>query len=149
VFHTAVAAPLQDVDETDEVAVDVGVGVFKGVTDPGLGSQVHHLGKSLRSEEGRNRRPIGQIYLYESETWASLELRQTRLFEADVVVIVKVVEADDFVASVEQAHCQVIPDEPGRAGDQQLCHSKNPFFSRRQTRIRADKTESSTLVVMF
>jgi hypothetical protein len=126
VLHPAVPAAFKDVDETYQVAVDVGVGIFQGVAHPGLGGQVDHLGKPLGGEQSRDPGTVRQVHPGKAKVGVSHELRQTSLLEADVVVVVEVVEPDDFIATVEQAFRQVIPDEASSAGYQQLCHSKNP-----------------------
>ncbi len=51
-FHAVSAATFQKVAEVEQVGVDVGQGVIDGISDTGLGRQIHHplrliLGKGL------------------------------------------------------------------------------------------------------
>ena len=47
-------------------------------------------------------------------------MRQPRLLQRDVVVVVEVVEPDDFVAALQQQLRGVEADEAGRAGDEEF-----------------------------
>jgi hypothetical protein len=48
------------------------------------------------------------------------QARQPRLLEGDIVVVVEIVNADDFVAAREQALADMHADKPGGAGEQDL-----------------------------
>ena len=48
----------------------------------------------------------------------NIEPLKARFLEANVVVVVEVVDADDFIAGGKQPLGDVHADEPGRAGDQ-------------------------------
>ena len=56
-----VATPLQDVDEPHEVGVDVGMGVFQRVSDPGLRGEIGHRIGPLPLEERCNRRGVRDV----------------------------------------------------------------------------------------
>jgi hypothetical protein len=43
---------------------------------------------------------------------------QASVFEADVVVVVNVVDADNFVSAFEEAEHGVVADESGATGDE-------------------------------
>ena len=57
----AMTAAFEDVDETDEIALDVSVGVGKGVADTGLSSKVDDDFKFVLLEQTSQERKIGQI----------------------------------------------------------------------------------------
>src|SRR5437016_14459861 len=74
--------------------------------------------ESLRREQLRHRGIIGKIDLDEPERGLLLELGEARLFERDIVVLVEVVQPDDFVALRQQALHGMKTDEPCSSGDQ-------------------------------
>ena len=61
---------------------------------------------------------IGEVGDDLGEAGAAFEAGEAGALEVDVVVVVEVVEADDFVAAVEQALGDVRADEAGGAGDE-------------------------------
>ena len=69
---------------------------------------------------------IGEIELDEAERRLLLEQREAALLQPDVVVVVEIVEADDFVAALEQLACRVKADEAGRTGDENLHRLQPP-----------------------
>ena len=60
-------------------------------------------------------------------------MREARLLEVDVVVVVEVVEADDLVAAREQPSCRRRADEAGGSRDQNLHRSRLDPQSRAST----------------
>ena len=100
------AAGLEHVHETDDVAVDVGVGVLQRVAHAGLRGQVDDaLGREL-AERGVQRRAILQRRPHEPEAGVRQQPVQPRLFQPGVVVAVEVVVSEHFVAALEQAFAQ-------------------------------------------
>ena len=60
---------------------------------------------------------IGEVQLNERESFTRPELCQSSFLQSDVVVIVEIVEADDMVASVQEAHRHMESDESRGSGD--------------------------------
>ena len=96
------------------------------VAHTGLRAEVDHALELLLREQLRHAGAVGEIELHEAEPWLPLELREARLLEADVVVVVQVVEADDVVATREQPGRGVKADEAGSAGDENLHRATEP-----------------------
>ena len=65
-------------------------------------------------------RLIGQVAPHEGEAATRRKLRDTRLLRPHVVVGAHVVEADDFVAAIEEGARHVEANEAGDAGDEKL-----------------------------
>ncbi len=65
VFDFKVAACFQDVVETDEVALDVGIRVRDGIADTGLGGEVHDDGKVVFLEQAVDCSLVGEVRFYE------------------------------------------------------------------------------------
>jgi hypothetical protein len=74
-------------------------------------------------DQAENPIAIGDIKLGEFETGIGPELRQTRLFQFDVIVIVQIVDADDPLAAIEQHLGDMKPDEPGGTREK----NRHPF----------------------
>ncbi|MNG20198.1 hypothetical protein D3C85_1586030 [compost metagenome] len=56
-----VAAAFEDVQEAAQVAVQVGSGIFQGVTHPGLGREVDHDLRLFPGKQCLDGRCIGQV----------------------------------------------------------------------------------------
>ena len=87
-FHFVVAAGLEDVVESDEVALDIGVGVGDAVANTCLGGEVNHycylvfgedcLHGCLIGDGGVDEGPVALQRLY---------LLQALIFDIDIIVI--------------------------------------------------------------
>jgi hypothetical protein len=69
------------------------------VAHAGLSGQVDYLAKALFSEKFGYAIRIGKVEFHEPEIRIRRELRETRMLQADIVVVAEVVDADDFVAA--------------------------------------------------
>jgi hypothetical protein len=84
------------------------------MSHPGLSREMDDAGQSrVALDQAENPIAVGDIELGEGETGVSPELRQTRLFQFDVVVIVQIVDADDPLAAIEQRLGDMKTDKPG------------------------------------
>ena len=61
------AAGFEDVVETDEVALDVGIGVGDAVADAGLGGEVHHNLRMIFGEDAVDEGAVGDVSADEGE----------------------------------------------------------------------------------
>ena len=77
-------------------------GFSRRVTHASLGRQVDHALRLVRREGGLDRAAIGQVRVHVHVVGVAGKPFQPRLLEADVVVVVEVVEADHLVAALEQ-----------------------------------------------
>ena len=120
-FHFVVAAGLEDVVETDEVALDVGVGIGDAVAHACLGGEVNHyrylvfgedcLHGCLVGDGGVDEGPVALQRLY---------LLQAFILDVDIVVVGDAVDADylDVLDIMEQALYKVAADKAGGACDE-------------------------------
>jgi DNA-directed RNA polymerase subunit RPC12/RpoP len=125
VLDAVVAAALQHVHRADDVAVDVGVRVLDGVTHTGLGGEVHHALHTGACKQCGHRRTILQRVTVATEPRVRGQLRESRLLQTDVIVVVDVVHTDDLVTARKQAAGDVESDEAGGAGNHDF-HSYYP-----------------------
>lgn len=121
-----VAAGLQDVEESDEVALEVGARVLDGVADARLGGEVHHDVEAVLGEQALDERGVAQVATDEGKATIRVELSQhaqARVLDARVVVAVEVVKANDGVIGLlEQLLDEERADKAGRAGDEHFSH---------------------------
>lgn len=74
--------------------------------------------ESLHRKQRVQRRIVGHIGLHETEARQRLQLRQPRLLERRVVVVVQVVQAQHLVAPRQQQLGDVHADEASGAGEE-------------------------------
>ena len=123
-----VAACLEDVEETHEVALEVGARVLDGVAHARLGGEVHHDVEAVLGEQALNEGGVTQIAAHEGEAAVCVGLGQhakARVLDAGVVVAVEVVEADDSVVRfLEKLLDEECTDEAGgsRHKHSSICH---------------------------
>lgn len=109
-------APLQEIEEAHDVAVDIGLGVGQGVPHAGLGGQVHDPLNGLARKQSGHGCAVGQIQLEESEPLEGRELSQPCFLEAHVIIVIEVIKAQDDLAALQEPSGDMVADEAGRAG---------------------------------
>ena len=122
-----VAAGLEHVEESDEVALEVGARILDGVADARLGGEVHHDVEAVLREQALDEGGVAQVAAHEGEAAVRVGLgqhAQARVLDAGVVIAVKVVEADDRVIGLlEQLLDEERADETGSPCNQYFsCH---------------------------
>ena len=87
-FHFVVAARLKDVVESDQVALDIGVGVGDAVAHACLGGQVDDYGYTVVREDVLHSGLVGDGGVDEGPVALQrLYLLQTFIFDIDIIVI--------------------------------------------------------------
>ncbi len=114
----AVPAALKQIDEADEVGLGIGLRIDERVAHAGLGGEVDDALEVFLAEEFGHARGIGDVELDEAKARMVGQLLQARLLQADVVIVVEVVDADDLVAARQQALGNVHSYKSGGAGDE-------------------------------
>lgn len=110
----------EQVDVADQVGLDIGVRVFDRIAHPGLGPQVDDAVDPLSLQRAVQRGEIGEIDLVKGKPPAMRRDQpvQPVLLQADLVIIVEIVDPHHFIAAFQQAVRQGGTDEPGNAGNQ-------------------------------
>ena len=84
-LHTVVTAALQDVAKTHQIGLDVGGGIFQGVTHPRLGGEVHHGPGLDGSKQLSGRLTIGEIVEpVTPEDWVTVHVKAASLNHHDL-----------------------------------------------------------------
>jgi hypothetical protein len=121
--HRVMAAAFEQVGKTNEIAVDVGARIRQRVAHAGLGGQMDDSFRLAACKQGRQALGVGKVQPLERESGQFRTLRQPRLLQRRVVVVVKVVDADDGVTAREQGAGRMQADEAGGAGHEDVHHA--------------------------
>ena len=123
-------AQLENVEMPRHVGLDIGVGIDQRIAHSRLGGEMEDpLDPLVGIGESLHGAAIGDVEALEGEIPETLEQRQPRLLQVDVVIVVEVVDADDLIAALEQGLGGVKADETGRAGDEKA-HILQPVILR-------------------
>ena len=125
VLDLIVSACFQDVVESDEVALDVGIRVRDGIADAGLGGEVHDDGEVVFLEQAVDGGLVGEVRFDECPLFAGrcregFDFLEALVLDVHVVVVGDAVEPDEFRAVVfgEQLLAEIAADESGCSGDE-------------------------------
>ena len=132
-LHPEVPAGLEDVQEPDQVALQVRIRIGDAVADAGLGGQVHDLVELLLRKEPVDGLLVGQVHLPDLEP----EGLAPAFLQADVVIIVEIVDSDHLIPALLEREHQLGTDKPGRPGHEYFHSNQNNIqkygiFARRQ-----------------
>src|SRR5207237_9012043 len=89
VLNVGVPTALEDRREPSEVAVDVRERILEGVPNASLSGEMDDSIEPLALEERRDGVSIREIRAGKPKAGARRQLRQARLFERDVVILVQ------------------------------------------------------------
>ena len=101
-LNIVVAAPLEDIAGSPPGCVDIRMGVGKRVAHAGLGGEVNHPLRAFLSEEDRHLLAIGDIQFLKAKSRLRQQVRQPVLFQAGIIIIVQIIDAEYFLAACEQ-----------------------------------------------
>ena len=116
-LDACVPASLEDRQEAHEIRLGIVMGSREGMPHPHFGGEVDHALRLMFCEQAVQRRLVRDVAPNEGERVLLLKLGQPRLLEADVIVVIEVVEPDHFIAAVEQCRRRMESDETGGASD--------------------------------
>ena len=92
-----VTAGLQDIIETYQVALDIDTGIGDAISDTCLGSQVHHNLWMILLEDFTDKLLVCYASFNKLECRILKQFSKTLLLQANIVVVVHVVNADNDV----------------------------------------------------
>ena len=118
VFNPMVSAAFQNVRKTDDVTVDVGQRIFYGISYTSLGSEINHALGLVRGKSELDRLTVGQVDTQVNVVWMIGMAGQTRFFDSRIIIIVVVVNADNFIATFKQTKDEVRANEPSGTSDE-------------------------------
>jgi hypothetical protein len=117
-LDAVLAAAFEDIRETEQIAVHVGGGMGQRVTHAGLRREMDHPIETTVRKERRHRRPVGDIHLDEAEIPLPRQAMKSVPLEADIVIVIEVVDAEHAIAPTKKLERGLHTDETGSAGDE-------------------------------
>lgn len=114
-------ACFKDVIETDEIALDISIGIGNAVTHTGLGCEVHHYSDIMRCKYFFYGCLVSNRYVNECPiTIQCFDFFQTFVFDIDIVIVGNGVYTNYFnvLHILEKTLYQVAANESGCSGDQ-------------------------------
>ena len=126
VLYRMMPAGLQDVVESDHVALDIGIRVLDAIANTGLSGKVHHDVEMVFLEEAVDESLVGEVAFDELVAVLRgfcglfLDFAQAVLLERRIIVVIQVVEADDAegLLGIQEPQHEVGAYEAGGAGDE-------------------------------
>ena len=113
------AAQLQHHQMTHDIRLDIGIGIDQRIAHARLRRQMHDPGDfGKRLGQRQNGAMVGDIELSKDKRLVSLQPRQARLLERDVVIVVEIVYAQHRVNARQQRFGHLRPDKASGACDQ-------------------------------
>ena len=94
-LHGIMTAGFQNVIEANHVALDVSIRVSDGVTNTSLGTKIHNNIRVVLLEDVVDETLVRKVSLDECVASKLLKFCQTCFFDADIVVVVHVIQTDD------------------------------------------------------
>jgi hypothetical protein len=113
-----VPASFQDIDKAAEVAFHIGVRIADRIAYAGLRREIDDNLRRGRKKECRNTISLREIGMLETKVRKPFQPLETSLLQADVLIFVHGVEADNLAAFGKQPQAKMKSYEPGCAGDQ-------------------------------
>ena len=120
-LYFMMATGFQYIVETDEVALNIGIGVGNAVTHTGLGCEVHHYSDIMRCKYFFYGCLVGNRCVNECPiTIQCFDFFQTFVFDIDIVIVGNGVYTNYFnvLHILEKTLYQVAANESGCSGDQ-------------------------------
>ena len=104
-----VTAGFQNIIEAEHIALDVSVRVSDGVTNTCLCAEIDHNIWVVLLEDAVDESLVRKVSLNECVVFKLLKFCQTCFFDADIVVVVHIVQTDDlsFRLSCKDTLCKV------------------------------------------
>ena len=90
------AAGFQNVIEADHVALDVGIRVGDGVANASLGTQIDYNIRMVLFKNAVDTYLVRKVALDKGIVFKFLKLRKASFLDADIIVIVHVIQTDDY-----------------------------------------------------
>ena len=95
------AASINEVLETDYIAVDIGPWVLRRIPDPRLCRELQHAVKIVLSKEQVSDLSIRKVTLNKGKPGVVEQRFQSILLETDVVIVIETVDAQNLIARLE------------------------------------------------
>lgn len=116
-LHRVMAARLEDIEETDDVRVDIRARMVDAVPHTSLRREIDDNVRLILLEQRRDRRLIRQVALDKRERRILAQDLQPALLQADIVVVIDIIKADNRRPEPQQPLRQMKADKSRSTGD--------------------------------
>ena len=115
-----VSRDFQQVEMADQVGAHIGMRVLNRIAHPRLRAEMDDAVEVSAGERGGEARHVGEILVVKGEAIAAgfAKAGKARLLQANIVIGVEIVDADDLIAPRQELAGKTVTDKPGRAGDE-------------------------------
>jgi hypothetical protein len=122
VGDAAAAGEFDQIDVADQIGLDIGPRIFDRVAHPGLGAEVDDPVEAGAVQCPLERFVVREVRLDRGKGLAvvAAELGIPVALQGDAVIIVEIVDSCDLVAAAQETVGDVMADEAGGAGDEDL-----------------------------
>ena len=113
-------ACFKDVVETDEVALDISIGIGDGIAHTGLGGQIYNNSGPVLLKDIVDSLFVGNVFLYKDKPRSiAFKAVYALSLQTNVIIVGEVVDAhnDNIVMGGKQMVTQSCSDETCRSGD--------------------------------
>src|SRR5438874_1847836 len=121
---TAMAATLQQIDETLKIGGGISVRPFDRVTHAGLGREMDHRRKRIPGEQRLHGLPIGEIDSGKLEGGMILQEREPSFLQTWIIVVADVVKTGHATAQLQEPLRDVKSDEACGARDEDCAFAR-------------------------
>jgi len=120
------SAPFEDVDETADIAIYVGMGVRQGITDSRLCRQIDDSIELTGFKNLLQWLPFFKPHLDKTESRQILQLGKAVVLQLHRIIVIEVVKSGDLVTFSNQPLAEMKTDETGSTGNEYAFHRLDP-----------------------
>src|SRR3990172_10945925 len=112
-LHAAMPASLDNVAESNQIGVNIGLGISDRISHACLGRQMHYGVELLFLKKLRHCFPIDDIELLEFELAMVLYALEARFLQPDIVIVIHIIDAAPRIAPLQQPERERGTDKTG------------------------------------
>lgn len=121
------ATALEDIQEAHDIRLDIRIWILYRIAHTGLTTEVQHVGEMLLGKETGDGLTVGEVHLHKMKTGQRCQVAKSGLLERRTVVVVDIVDANNFGTLGGKNLNHLVTDKAGRAGNKNL-HCLPLFF---------------------
>jgi len=115
-----VTTGFEDVHETNDIGIDVGMRILKAVAHSSLGGKIDYPVESMFGKNLFDGSTIAQISLNEGKTLMVAENSKSILLEFHFIIVVKVIKTHDLIATLKKVNSEMKANKPRCTRNQNL-----------------------------
>lgn len=116
--HIIMATPFKDIYKPLQIGIDISVRIFQRVSHPGLRGQMNDTIRLFISENTSHRVPVFDRNTVKAKRLMVSDAGKPRLFQRDIIIVVEIINPDDFITARQQAFDTMHANETSTACNQ-------------------------------